>query len=48
VIPNNPEIQEKPLFWIKKRIGKAVFGPLTSAAKDRKSRFPSISPLEFT
>jgi hypothetical protein len=47
VIPKNPEIQEKPLFGIKKRIGKAVFGPLTSAAKDRKGRFSSFSTLEL-
>jgi len=39
MIPKNPEIQEKPLFGIKKRIGKAVFGPLASAAKDQKSPF---------
>jgi hypothetical protein len=41
VIPNKPEIQEKPLIGNKKRIGKAVFGPLASAAKDRKGLLSS-------
>jgi hypothetical protein len=48
VIPKNSEIQEKPVFGIKKRIGKAVFRPLTSAAKGRKGRFSSISTPNFT
>jgi hypothetical protein len=47
MIPKNPEIQEKPLFGNKKRIGKADFSRLASAAKDRKGRFSSISTPNF-
>jgi hypothetical protein len=47
-IPKKSEIQEKPVFGIKKRIGKAVFSRLTFAAKDRKGRFSSISTPNFT
>jgi hypothetical protein len=44
VIPKKPEIQEKPLFGNKKRIGAGVFGPLASAAKDRKAVFRQFPP----
>jgi hypothetical protein len=39
VIPKNPEIQEKPLSGTEKRIGKADFGALASAANGRNGRF---------
>jgi hypothetical protein len=46
-IANNPEIPEKPLPGIEKRIGKADFRALASAAKARNGRFSPFPPMFF-